>query len=145
MQHVVSQLITKRQELVGEFAHYQRKVFELEEQILAIDKAVILFDPKIRPKEFRPKRFSGKKRYFSHGEALVLIYDLLREAGEPVATIEIVKAIIQKKGLDASDKELYNGITGAIRSRLYDQQKKGILVLKSDGPGKDGYWSINPN
>lgn len=145
MQHVVSQLIEKRKQLAGEFLYYQKKVEELNKQILAIDTSIVIFDPNISPKEFKPIRYSNKKRYFAHGEAMILIYDILREAGEPVATADIVKAIMKKKGFDISDKELYNGVNGTLRSRLYTEQKKGVLIFESAGPGKDGYWSINLN
>lgn len=145
MQHVVSQLLTKRQELAGEFLYYQKKIIELEEQISAIDKSVIIFDPNISPKELKPIRFSGKKRYFSYGEVLILIYDLLREAKEPIATSHIVKEVMKKKELDVNDKELYTGIFGTVRATLNVQKKKNVLIFESDGPGKDGYWSINPN
>lgn len=145
MQHVVSQLLTKRQELAGEALYYQKKIDELNKQIIAIDTSIAIFDPEFSPKGLKLKRFSPKKRYFAHGEAMILIFDLLREAREPLATADIVKAIMMKKGLDIANKELYSGISGTIRARLYDYEKKGILIFKSAGQGKDGYWSIKSN
>lgn len=145
MQHVVSQLLTKRQELAGEVLYYQKKIEELNKQVMAIDTSIAIFDPEFTPKGLKVKRFSPKKRYFAHGESMILIFDLLRKVGEPLATADIVKAIMEKKGLDIANKELYSGISGTIRARLYDYEKKGILSFKSDGPGKDGYWSIKSN
>jgi hypothetical protein len=145
LQHVVSQLIDKRKEIAGEIKYYQAILNARIEQLNAIDISISVFDPNIKPKELKPIRFSPKKRYFKHGEVMTLVLDVLREADEQIATSDIVKEVMTRKEYDPTDKELYNGIFPTVRATLNAQEKKGILIFDSDGPGKDGYWSINPN
>ncbi|HEX5670620.1 MAG TPA: hypothetical protein VFX66_03710 [Sulfuricurvum sp.] len=145
MQHVVSQLIEKRRELSGELKHHQSVINKLTTELNAIDISISVFDPNIKPKELKPIRFSTKNRYFKHSEAITLVLDVLREAERPIITSDLVKQVMIKKEYDLTDKELYNGIFPTVRATLYAQEKKGILVIDSAGPGKDAYWSINPN
>lgn len=145
MQHVVSQLIEKRRELAGELRHYQSVINKLTTELNAIDISISVFDPNIKPKELKPIRFSTKKRYFKHGEVMTLVLDVLREADEQRATSNIVREVMTRKEYDPTDKELYNSIFPTVRATLNAQEKKGILIFDSDGPGRDGYWSINSN
>jgi hypothetical protein len=138
-------LIEKRRELSGELKHYQLIINKLTTDLNAIDISISLFDPNIKPRELKPIRFSTKNRYFKHSETITLVFDVLREADEPIITSDLVKQVMIKKEYDPTDKELYAGIFGTVRATLNAQEKKGILIFNSDGPGKDGYWSINPN
>jgi hypothetical protein len=45
MQHVVSQLISKKEELSGELKFYKTKVQQLEEIINGIDTSIKVFSP----------------------------------------------------------------------------------------------------
>jgi predicted nuclease with TOPRIM domain len=45
MQHVVSQLITKKEELLGELKFHKSKVQQLEEFVKSIDVSISVLDP----------------------------------------------------------------------------------------------------
>jgi|GEM_PF-2143725 len=44
MQHVVSQLISKKEELLGELKFYKSKIQQLEEVVKSIDISIKVFD-----------------------------------------------------------------------------------------------------
>lgn len=141
MQHVVSQLLTKRRELAGELKYYQKHIRELAEQINAIDTSITIFDKNINIRELDPIRFSPKQRFFNYGEVMRLILDILRDSNTPIKTSILVREVLKKKGY--GDKE-YRYIFPTIRASLYAQEKKGILVM-DNLTGKEILWSINPN
>ena len=62
-----------------------------------------LFDPNLRPEEIRPRRRRTCNAWFRPGECLRLIYDVLRDAREPVTTRDVAERIMMIKSLSASD------------------------------------------
>jgi hypothetical protein len=67
-----------------------------------LDATLRLFDPTIRLSEIRPRRRHLRNPWFRHGECLRLIYDALREAGQPVTTRELSERIMQIKAIPAA-------------------------------------------
>jgi hypothetical protein len=61
-----------------------------------------LFDPELRPEEIRARRRTHSA-WFRPGECLRLIYDVLRDAPQPVTTREIAERIMDAKGIAASE------------------------------------------
>ena len=62
-----------------------------------LDATLRLFDPTIRLTEIRPRRRYVRNTWFRHGECLRLIYDALREAGQPVTTRDLCNRIMRIK------------------------------------------------
>jgi hypothetical protein len=68
-----------------------------------VDATMLLFDPDIRFEEIRPRRQRTRNGWFRPGECLRLIYDVLRDAPQPVATRELTERIMQVKAIPATD------------------------------------------
>lgn len=145
MQHVVSQLIDKRKELEGEAVYYQEKLEILNEQINAIDTSIAIFDPEFSPKGLKFKRFSAHGRYFKRGEAMILIFDILRRNKKAMSTSELTDEIMKAKNFDLNDKELRSRIRETLRMTLHNQEKKGMLVCDKTMSDNEVYWSIKSN
>lgn len=142
MQHVVSQLIDKRKELEGEAIFYQEKLEALTEQIRAIDTSILLFEPEFSPKGLKFKRFSPHERYFKRGEAMILMFDILRRNGKAMSTSELTDEIMDINGFDSDDREFRGRIRETIRVTLHNQEKKGMLVCDNTISDNEVYWSI---
>ncbi|MCK9372473.1 MAG: hypothetical protein M0P91_04690 [Sulfuricurvum sp.] len=143
MQHVVSQLITKKEELLGELKFHKTKVQQLEEVINGIDISISVFDPEFDLKKIKPKRYTGNKHYFKHGESFTMILDTLRKAKAPLTTHEITIELMKKKKLDYENKELVSNIQRSLSGTLKKQaDNKTIQKI-----GEDSYngfqWVIS--
>jgi hypothetical protein len=64
---------------------------------------MLLFDPELRPEEIRPRRRRTHSAWFRPGECLRLIYDVLRDAPQPVTMREIAERMMDAKGIAASE------------------------------------------
>lgn len=56
MQHVVSQLVSKKEELQGELKYCKQRIKDLEEFIRGVDMSIALFDPEYNVKDINTKR-----------------------------------------------------------------------------------------
>ncbi len=139
MQHVVSQLITKKEELQGELNFYKTKVAQLEEVLKGIDISIKAFAPDFDLSSVKTKRFTGDKHYFKRGESHIMILDALRKADKPLTTSEITNILMKKKNLDTEDKELVDKIQKSILNALKQQQKNHTIKAIN----KDNYYGFS--
>lgn len=127
MQHVVSQLITKKEELSGELKFYKSKVQQLEEVIKSIDVSIKVFDPEFDIKTIKAKRYTGNQHYFKRGESHTMILDTLRKAKSPLNTQEITIELMKKKKLDYENQDLVRSIQKTLCGTLKKQADKNII------------------
>lgn len=142
MQHVVSQLITKKEELLGELNFHKTKVQQLEEVVKSIDISISVFDPEFDLKKIKPKRFTGNQHYFKRGEANVMVLDALRKAKAPLTTNEITVELMKKKKLDHEDQNLVRNIQKSLCGTLKKQANNKTI----QAVGKDSLniqWAIS--
>ena len=62
-----------------------------------------LFDPELRPEDIRSRQRRICNAWFRPGECLRLIYDVLRDAPEPVTTRELAKRLTDVKHIEIDD------------------------------------------
>lgn len=135
--HVISALVNKRSELLGEIKHYEALIKEYKDDLSVIDKTIHIFDASYDLRTVKSKRVS-KERYFKNGEAVVLILDALRKLGQAVKTDKIADIVADKKSLDLkSDYEkstFQKAVVGSL-SRMVDNGlvervgREGLTVL----------------
>jgi hypothetical protein len=122
-QHIIRALRDKRSDLAGLVRGLEQKLGEHRTALTHLDATLRLFDPEIRPEEIRPRQPRTRSVWFRPGECLRLIYDVLRDAPQPLTTREIAERVIGMKGLPNSDE----------RSRALIQK----VVLGSLGRARD--------
>ncbi len=127
MQHVVSQLISKKEELSGELKFYKTKIQQLEEVIQSIDISIKVFDPDFDIKKIKAKRYTGNQHYFKRGESHVMILDTLRKANSPLNTNEITVELMKKKNLNHEDQNLVRNIQKSLCGTLKKQVKSNLI------------------
>lgn len=140
MQHVVSQLITKKEELTGELNYHKAKMRQLEEVISGLNTSIKVFDPKFDLKSIKPIRYSPNKQYFKRGESHTLVLDSLREEKIAMTSNEITIAVMKKKKLDHKDKNLVGSISKSLQATLNTQSKNKIIQKTNNG--MSNYWEI---
>ena len=140
MQHVVSQLITKKEELTGELNYHKGKMRQLEDIISGLNTSIKVFDPKFDLKSIKPIRYSPNKQYFKRGESHTLVLDALRNEGKAISTNNITIAVMKKKGLDYEDKDLVTAVSKSLQSNLNTQVKNKLIKKTNDG--MFNYWEI---
>jgi len=97
--HVIGALRNKRAELAGVVSQLERQLSQQQADLTHLDATLRLFDPSIRLTEIRPRRQCVRNTWFRHGECVRLIYDALREAGQPVTTRDLSERIMQIKAI----------------------------------------------
>ena len=133
--HVISALVSKRSELLGEIEHYEALVKEYRLNLSTIDKTIHIFDDNYDLRTVKSKKIH-RNRYFETGEAKVLILDILRGLKEPIKTDALSDIIASKKGLilDGSQQKTFNksiiGVLGTLeKSDLIERVGKDGLVI----------------
>ncbi|NYZ16639.1 hypothetical protein HL658_29185 [Azospirillum sp. RWY-5-1] len=101
--HVVSALRDKHAEIQGRIREAECELARLRDDLSAVARALIVFDPDFDLRTVRPKRPARRGKWFGPGECARFCYDILRPATAPVTTREIVERAMVAKGLDPAD------------------------------------------
>jgi hypothetical protein len=101
--HVIGALRNKRAELAGIVLSLKQQLVQRRASLTHLDATMRLFDPELRPEEIRPRRQRTCNAWFRPGECLRLVYDVLRDAAEPVRAPDLVARIMAMKSISASD------------------------------------------
>lgn len=138
--HVISALVSKRSELLGEIQYQEALIKEYKLNLSTIDKTIHIFDNSYDLRTVKSKRVM-KQRYFNNGEAVVLILDTLRKLNRPTKTHEISDIIASKKGLILEsdyEKSTFQKTIVASLSRSADNN----LVERVGRDGVTVIWQI---
>lgn len=138
MQHVLSQLISKRAELKGEVKYLREKLFEMENVVDSLDVAIKVFDPEFNLDDIRDKRYKKRSHIFTHGEANRLCLDILRRSSSPLTMKEIVQEVMKKKKLNYEDLDLTKNIEAILRTNFH----KNDLITSIDDGERIKKWKI---
>ena len=100
---VIGGLRDKRAELAGMVNRLEQELAQHRASLVHLDATMRLFDPDIRPEEIRPRQLRAHNDWFRPGECLRLIYDVLRDAEQPVTTRDLAGRIMAAKGIAEAD------------------------------------------
>lgn len=142
MQHVVSQLKTKKSELQGELDFHLKKVEQLRQAVESVNISIKLFEPDFKLENVKSKKFKTKSHYFKRGEAQRYILDYLRKTQSAKTTTEITKSLMQKKGLDYEDQELQSGVQKSILHSIRNLEKDKTIRSVSFDHGSGITWEL---
>ena len=130
--HVIGALRNKRAELAGVVSQLERQLSRQQADLTHLDATLRLFDPTIRVTEIRPRRQYMRNTWFRHGECLRLIYDVLREAGQPVTTRDFTERIMQIKAIPAAEARIRDLVQ---RTLLASLNRAKDTIARSDAGG----------
>ena len=137
--HVISALVSKRSELLGEIQHYETLIKEYKSDLTTIDKTIHIFDESYDLRTIKSKQVA-RNSFFETGEAKVLILDILRELNEPIRTDKLANIVSSKKGLflpQHQQRSFNKSIIGILRGL-----EKNDLIERTDKEGLVIVWQI---
>lgn len=138
-QYALHALRERRAELSGEIASLKRRIANLKETILHLDGALRAFDPNTNPADIPDKRFVQNVKPFGGGKMNRLIFTVLRKAGKPLSTQEVVEGVAAELGYGA---DAVKGMKHHVRSNLnYLVKSRGLLA--KEGERRAVKWSLS--
>jgi hypothetical protein len=138
--HVISALVRKRGELLGDIEHYEKIVNKYKEDLNNISKTILIFDENYDLSTINPRK-AYKNRYFKNGEAKTLILDALRNSDTPLKTDDIALQLASKKEIDLVDNKHRQTFNKTILSSLTTLEKND-LVKRINRDGISLVWQI---
>jgi len=143
--HLISALVSKRSELRGDIIYYKELARLADEKLAIIDQAIRIFKPNYKFGNTKPVN-KHKNRYFSNGEA-VLLLDTLRNLNRSANTSEI---IISKKGFEFGNdfeketfqKSIVASLCGTAENDLLE--RVGLTMIWKITPPHEGCDLIAP-
>lgn len=123
----VQGLIRKRADLAGQVEAMNAQLSAIMAQLHALDTAIRVFKPEIDledlPSRIVPAPFSGFR-----GEIQRFLLDELRKANAPQTTFDLADKIMDRRGLDRSDKIATNLIRKRTGYALAKLRKAGKVT-----------------
>jgi hypothetical protein len=101
--HVVDALREKRFELSGVVSRLEQQLAHHRGSLAHLDATMQLFDPDILFQDADPAPQRERVSWFRPGECRRLIYDVLRDAPQPLATRELAERVMAARGTPAAD------------------------------------------
>ena len=141
-EHVISGLIRKRGEVAGQIDAAQNTVRQLMADLAHIDATLRLFEPGINLSGVKIRVIPGHAAAL-YGEMTRHIMDILRGASEPLSVMQIVSAIVAKRGLAADDGHLIEALRKRVGAALRTCKARGT-AMSAHGQGLQLVWCVAP-
>jgi hypothetical protein len=103
--NVVTGLLRRRQEIADELEVVQGRMRQLVIEIDALDVSIRLFRPAIEIGAIRVKPIP-RRHAALRGESTRMIMGALREAPGPLTTREIVRCVMEQRGMSTADTQM---------------------------------------
>jgi hypothetical protein len=100
---VMDALREKRFELSGAVSRLEHQLAQHRGSLAHLDATMRLFDPDLLSQDTDPDQQRRRVSWFGPGECRRLIYDVLRDAPQPLATRELAERVMVAKGIPAVD------------------------------------------
>jgi hypothetical protein len=119
-------VIEKRAELAGEVRALEDRLDQLRADLIHLDATIRILSPSFQTEAIVPKQRRQRRGWFANGELLRAVLECLRRAPEPVTAKEVAQAIMERKGLDATDAATVRLVEKRVFSTL--KRRAGSLV-----------------
>lgn len=138
--HVVSGLVSKREEIAGQISTFQAEIGRLQSSLSHLDNTIKLFSPQYDLRTIKGKRSYTKSKNFERGEAQRMTLDVLREFKNPLCSREIVDELLERKNIESNTTTIVN-LQKNILTILHSLEKRNIIV-QVDNAGGALKWKI---
>ena len=128
---VIGGLQDKRSELVGLVGRLEQQLADHRVSLTHLDATLRLFDPNLLLQDSDPQQ-RERVSWFRPGECLRAIYDVLREAPQPLTTRDVAKRVIAAKDMTVADERTQALIQKTILASL-SRAKNTIERLEVNG------------
>ncbi len=138
--NVVSGLLRRRQEVADRLEIVQSQVRQLVLDLDALDATLRLFRPDVEIGVVRIKPIPRRHAAIRH-ESSRIIYSLLREAKGPLTTRDLVRGIMEARGMNTADHAMVETIRLRLASTLRKLKNRGKLTADQEA-GRNMRWAL---
>ena len=124
--HTLAGLIEKRREIAGQIEHYQRVLNDLVIDLDHVDHTIRIFAPDLDVTLSQPKQFPARHAAF-RGEMQRFVLGALRQAQEPITSLEIAVEVVKGRGLDPNDARAVSLIRKRVGACLFKLKRQGLV------------------
>lgn len=136
--YALAALKDKRATLAGEIAALKKQLAWKAEQLAHVDATIAVFDPAYDAATQKLKRPRKRVKLYRQGELSRSVIDVLRRAGKPLSTPEIVSRLMEAQG---HGEDARNALTPRVRSNLqYLHRQRG--TVEKVGTGRNCLWAL---
>lgn len=136
--YALSALRNKRATIASEIVSLERQIRHRREALVHVDATLRLLDDTIDLEAIPNKRLPKHIKLFRQGELGRLILDALRNAERPLATAEIVSALLAAGGHGESARRT---VAPRVRGNLAYLERRG--KVQKAGSGTSARWELN--
>jgi hypothetical protein len=137
---VLSGLIRKRQEIAEALEIAQGQVRALIHDIDAVDATIRLFAPDLEIGAVRVKPLARRHAAIRH-ESSRMIFTVLRDAPGALSTREMVRAVMEARGMNAADTQMAEVMRLRLASTLLKLKNRGKITADKEN-GKNVRWRL---
>jgi len=140
--HVISALVRKRAELLGEVEYYESLLKSHKENLLTIDKTIHIFDESYKISSIK-KIKRVKTNFFQRGRLRSIVIAHLKSTPTPLRTDTLAVNIAIKEGIDISNPNTQISFQKTVLSTLKKLEQSNLV----ETIGKEGFsllWQIKP-
>jgi len=137
----LSGLLRKRAELAGQVEAHRIAWEDAGSALTAIDAAILVFDPGIRPSELPASR-SAPSALSGATPIQRRLLDLMRRGGGSLRTLEAAKEIMVERGIDPRNRVAATTIRKAVGDAFGRLRKAGHVTGAKYGSGSELEWQL---
>ena len=141
METAVRVLMDKRGELLGQLERIQSEQSRVFADLGTIDATIMMLDPTAQLTEVLPKHLPPLHQA-AKGEVIIIAFNILREAKEPISTQELNLKIMEARNINTHDPNLVAIMRERLHSALRNHRNKGRLRSIKSQDGKYSLWEI---
>ena len=136
---MINGLMRRRQEIADALEAAQGKVRQLVLDIDAVDAVIRLFQPDA-PIGLVRVRPTPRRHHAIRGESSRLILRMLGEARVPMTTRDILPRVMEARGLNAADRDMYEAMRHRVSACLRGLRERGRLASEGKAGAGVKWW-----
>lgn len=138
---LVNALKEKRADLMGALERNEAERVKIIADLGTVDSALFMFAPEIRvdkiaAKHLPPAHLSGR------GEMTRILFNILRDAREPISTMVLNRMIMEARNLNTADVALVEKMRGRTHSCLRNHRAHGRIRSVKSADGRESLWEV---
>ena len=131
---VLHALVRRRAEIGAEIERCRARLRDLQGSAEHVEATIRLFNSDVRVEAIRPKR-AAPTHGGAYGEITQAMMETLHDADYPLTSRELAAAVVSRRGLDGSDRELELVMAKRVRACLRPHRLKGRVRSVDIGEG----------
>ncbi len=127
-----------------EMSIMQQEIRRCEVAIEHLDATLRLVDPEFDFSSLKPMKSCVEDDYFRPGETPLMALDIMREAGVPMSTTDISKAMLVKKGSPRVTFRQFERLNQKVNGALNTKFRQGVVRKKGrvEGSNRAVIWEL---